>query len=107
MNFFFLAREVSPKYVFGKKKYGRRSRPEYNENESQFNDEGDDITETPRSEGSGDENEIEESVPKKRRAKDSKENDYSTESDYLGIAIILLFYFIYFFYVKKCHYRWW
>lgn len=79
-----LAREVSPKYVFGKKKYGRRSRPEFNENESHLEDEGDDVLETPQSGSADSDSDFEESVPKKRRARANKQKDLAIENDYLG-----------------------
>lgn len=79
----FLAREVSPKYVVGKKKYGRRSRPENSENEGQFTDDTDDIHHTPQS-CSTDDSDVEQSAPKKRRARASKRRDLKNDKKALS-----------------------
>ncbi|KAK6640265.1 hypothetical protein RUM44_011951 [Polyplax serrata] len=68
-------REAPPTYVFGKKKYERRSRPESNDNESNSSD-----SLLERQQGqlyscSTDDSSSEEAVPKKRRTRGSKRKD--------------------------------
>lgn len=74
-----LAREVSPKYVFGKKKYGRRSRPENSGSEGCAADDIDN-TECTTPCSTDNDSDTEESVPKKRRARACKQREVRTEN---------------------------
>ncbi|KAL0267594.1 UNVERIFIED_CONTAM: hypothetical protein PYX00_009823 [Menopon gallinae] len=69
------AREISPKSVFGKKKYGRRSRPESIENDNHMVDDADDTHHAIHSCSTDNDSGSEESVPKKRKTRSFKRKD--------------------------------